>query len=67
MNTVAQCDCCKEPIEGQAYRVTCCEHPVCEECARSLQVGTRLLNAHGMVYCYLGPCGDNGPEGKKKP
>lgn len=68
MNVATQCDCCKEPIEGKSFWDGACQqHAVCEECAVDLENARQLLNKHGMVNLYLGPCPDNGPEGIKKP
>lgn len=67
MNVTSPCGLCHEPIEGKSFRDQSCEQPVCEECARNLQGAVTLLNQHGMVNYYLGPCPDNGPEGLKKP
>lgn len=67
MNLATQCDCCKEPIEGKAYKDAACDHPVCEECGTNLYFASKLLNKNGMVNLYRGPCPDNGPEGIEKP
>lgn len=61
--TATICDCCKEPIEGIAFRDHACKEPVCEECARCLLYAKGLLNKAGMVNLYFGPCGDNKVEG----
>lgn len=67
MNVATPCGCCHEPIEGQAFHDAACERPVCEECARNLDGAKALLNKHGLVNIYHGPCPDNGPEGIQKP
>jgi hypothetical protein len=67
VNVATICDCCKEPFDGKPYHDSVCEHPVCEECASNLHGAAPLLNKHGMVNIYTGPCPDNGPEGLKNP
>lgn len=64
MSVATECDCCKEAIPGQAYADAVCENPVCEDCAYALSAAKQLLNRHGMVKIYRGPCGDNQKEGK---
>lgn len=66
MKLATPCDCCQEPIEGKSFLDASCEQPVCEECARNLHGAVPLLNKHGMVNLFRGPCPDNGPEGLKK-